>query len=102
MSDEVVTYDPDALPNSVEVEQLQQTRALSEQIAALNGHVAQLGAQSDEGASDVGTVVVMDDSQYQAIEYDLRCNNTITIMLLVLMGICVGLNAWHVLSSRWL
>lgn len=99
MPDEGITYDPEALPNSLEVTQLQETRALSQRMGDLENDIALLGAQSGEDAS-TGTLV-LDDAQYDAIVYDLRVNNTISILLLVVLGICAGLSGWLVFSWRW-
>lgn len=97
MGDEVA-YDPEALPNSLEVEQLRETRALSDRLDELDGHLVGLATQSEGGAASVMSV---DDAQWDVLLYDVRAANTLSMLVLVLLGVCVGLVAWDVFSRRW-
>lgn len=102
MFDAEITYDPDALPNSLEVDTYNQTVANGQRLDLLSDSLRDLAASQDNTASDeVTSAVTLDAGQYGQLAYDIQATNTIAIMVLVLTGICTGLLAWRVFSGRW-
>lgn len=102
MFDAEITYDPDALPNSLEVDTYNQTVANGQRIDLLSDSLRDLAASQDNTASDeVTSLVTLDAGQYDQLSYDIQATNTIAILLLVMTGICTGLLAWRVFSGRW-
>lgn len=102
MFDGQITYDPEAIPNVIEVETYNETVALGQRVDLLSDEVRSLAASQDDTASDeVSSVVTLDAGQYGQLSYDVQATNTIAILVLVLTGICTGLVAWHVFSGRW-
>lgn len=102
MAEEVITYDPEALPNSVEVQNLQTTNEIARQVSQISEGLQLLANQSDDttDASDTG-FVTLEQSQFDEIHYALQTTNTLSVLLLVVLGISCGLVAWLTLSSRW-
>lgn len=102
MFDAEITYDPDALPNSLEVDTYNQTVANGQRLDLLSDSLRDLAASQDNTASDeVTSVVTLDAGQYDQLSYDVQATNTIAILVLVMTGICTGLLAWRVFSGRW-
>lgn len=102
MAEEVITYDPEALPNSVDVQNLQVTNEIARQVSQISDGIQYLATQSDDDAdtSDSGTVTLVEE-QYEQLHYALQTTNTLSVLLLVVLGINCGLVAWLTLSSRW-
>lgn len=102
MFDGNITYDPEALPNSLEVDTYNQTVANGQRLDLLSDSLRDLAASQDNTASDeVTSAVTLDAGQYGQLAYDIQATNTIAILVLVLTGICTGLLAWRVFSGRW-
>lgn len=102
MFDGEITYDPDAIPNIIEVQTYNETVALGQRVDLLSDEVRSLAStQSDTRSGEEVTTMTLDADQYGQLSYDIQAMNTIAIMVLVMTGICTGLLAWRVFSGRW-
>lgn len=98
---EGIAYDPQELPSEVDVQTLYEVQSLRDGIAGINEGMRLL-AQEDQNAGTATTSeVTLSPSQFDYVQRSLQLGNSLSLVSMLVLGICCGLIAWTCFTHSW-
>lgn len=97
-NNDLLPVDEDASEVPADVQTAKDIKDLSAQVSRVEDALELLTVQDDTSSS---SIVVLNDSQYEWLVRSLQMNNSLGLVIMLLLGILCGLSAWRAFVHSW-